>query len=379
MSTADLPTSTPGQATPESTEDPFRLGWRYERQAQPDGSIKIVEVPLTPEGVLYPEEDDFLVTNPGHVQDCEYLHSALRRWTRSDPQVVVHADCRIDWDSKEVKPLGPDISVFTGVTGEWKLDAGTFHPRRVGGRPLLVIEVTSDSTWENDLGIKVELYFKAGVPWYYIADRYAGETRGQRRLLGYRAGSNGYEAVPTDELGRLWMEPLKLWLAWEGDRVVLLDERGNQVPDEQELVEIATHADQARAEAEKEKQEEARARQEAERARADTVQQLLESERGRADALQQLLESQRAVAEVERRLLESEQGRADVMEQFLESQRARADVMEQLLEAQRARVDAVRQRQEAEKREQEASKQVHDLAARLAELEAEKRRLRGQG
>jgi Uma2 family endonuclease len=247
-----------------------------------------VEVPLTPEGVLYPEEDDFLVTNPGHVQDCEYLYSALRRCTRADSQVVVHADCRIDWGSDEVKPLGPDVSVFTGVTGEWNLDAGTFHPRRVGGRPLLVIEVTSDSTWKNDLGIKVELYFKAGVPWYYIADRYAGETDGQRRLLGYRAGSNGYEPVPTDELGRLWMEPLKLWMAWEGERVVLLDERGNKIPDELELEEIATNAQRARAEAE-------------------------------------------------------------------------------------------RARQEAEKQQQEVRKQANDLTARLAELEAENRRLRGEG
>jgi colicin import membrane protein len=133
-------------------DDPFRYGWRYVRRTQPDGTTVVDEIPLTRDDLLYPEEGDFVVQEPWHTQDFTYCYSALTAWFAAQSNVVVLGDCRVDWGVPGIRPLGPDIVVLYEVP-HW-LRQATFHLASEGGTPVLVVEIASPSTRDNDLGIK---------------------------------------------------------------------------------------------------------------------------------------------------------------------------------------------------------------------------------
>ena len=82
---------------------------------RPDGTEDFDQVPLTPEDVLFPQEDDFIVQNTAHNADRGYLDYVFSDRLSETPTTVVLADCRIDWNIPGVRPLGPDIAVFSGV------------------------------------------------------------------------------------------------------------------------------------------------------------------------------------------------------------------------------------------------------------------------
>jgi len=151
------------------TDDPFRYGWRYVRRTQPDGTTVIDEIPLTRNDLLYPEEGDFVVQEPWHTQDFTYCYSALTAWFAAQSTVVVLGDCRVDWGVPGIRPLGPDIVVLYEVP-HW-LRQATFHLVDEGGIPVLVVEIASPSTRDNDLGIKQAFYYQVGVQKYVVVDR----------------------------------------------------------------------------------------------------------------------------------------------------------------------------------------------------------------
>ena len=121
----------------------------------------------------------------------------------------------------------------------------------MGARPVLVVEITSPSTRSYDLDDKVVEYHKAGVPFYAIVDYRPELAERQVYLIGYRATPEGYLRVAVNEQGRLWLEPVRLWLAAEGDRAVCYDERGERVRDVVELDLAARQAEERAAEAER--------------------------------------------------------------------------------------------------------------------------------
>ena len=58
------------------------------------------------------------------------------------------------------------------------LRQATFHLAGEGGTPVLVVEIASPSTRDNDLGIKRAFYYQSGVQKYIIVDRgREGEVR----------------------------------------------------------------------------------------------------------------------------------------------------------------------------------------------------------
>ena len=75
---------------------------------------------------------------PSHVNDCFYLKAVFDARLAGDPEALVLADCRVDWNLPGVRPLGPDIAVFLGVPDDF--DRGTLkwprtrRPAGPGGR-----------------------------------------------------------------------------------------------------------------------------------------------------------------------------------------------------------------------------------------------------
>lgn len=208
------------------------------------------KVPLTPWDVLHPEEDDFIVQNDAHDRDIHYLKAVFEERVSGRAGMKVLCDHRVLWEIPGLGAHGPDVIVFENLNRPWDPTRGTFPVKEMGARPLLIVEVTSPSTRYIDLDEKVEEYHAAGVPLYVVADRReAADGRTFAILIGYRATPDGYVRMPHDPMG-VWVEPLKVWIQAEGDRVVCADEHGNRIPDRAELRE-QRDAERSRADAEK--------------------------------------------------------------------------------------------------------------------------------
>ncbi len=296
-----------GKSSSAVAEDPYRFGWRMVKRSGPDGADVWEQVPLTQEDVLHPQEEDFIANNGAHDQNCHYLKSVLLAQVADDPTAQVNLDVRTDWGVEGLKAHGPDLVVFRGLKEPWDVQRGTFMVAETGARPVLVIEVTSPSTRAHDLDAKVIQYHKAGVPLYAIVDTCEEQGVPQVRLMVHRSIPEGFVRVLPNEKGWVWLEPVGVWLAGEGQRAVCYDAEGNRIPDYAELTSMVRQLDanleeaaalteeavQARQHAEAQAAEDARARQhaEAQAAEAARAQQLAEAQASDAHRARQQAEA----------------------------------------------------------------------------------------
>src|SRR5262249_39632992 len=155
---------------------------------------------------------------------------------------------RVAWDVPDLKPHGPDIAVIFGVSQRrvW----GTFSVAEEGARPALIIEVTSPETRRTDLYDKLIEDDQAGVAPYIIIDIHQRQGVPTIRLLGYRATPSGYVGFSLDERGRLWLDPVGVWLGIEAGRVMCYDADGIPIDDYSGVAAALAIETQARAEAE---------------------------------------------------------------------------------------------------------------------------------
>jgi hypothetical protein len=111
-----------------------------------------------------------------------------------------------------------------------------------------------------------------------IADSYERRGKTYSRLLGYKLTATGYQPIKPNEQDWLWLEPVQVWLAWQGDKLVCYNKQGelirNYAGEHQARREAEAHAEaerqakleaEARAEAERQAKLEAESRAEAER------------------------------------------------------------------------------------------------------------------
>ena len=300
MSLVEKPSVTPESSLdPESgldLNDPFRLGWRYVKRTLPDGEEEFDQIPLTLEDLLFPEENDQAMFHPDHWDDCRHLHACLELMLTGVPGSRVVADCRVNFAIPGVRPMGPDLAAFLDVPAEWS--AATLEVGELSARPILVVEVTSPETRRQDLGRKVDLYHRAGIPQYVIVDpSYRKGQRRSARLINFRSTPDGYESVPLDEQGRLHLPAFDLWLKIEEKRVVCLDGRDGH------LIEPFAGQVQARQAAEAQaRAAETQARAAEAQARAAEAQARAAEAQARAAEAQTRTAETRAVAETAARL-----------------------------------------------------------------------------
>jgi hypothetical protein len=264
--------------------DPYRYGWRYVKKTLPDGKVEFDQIPLTLEDVLHPEENDFILKSIQHGLDCTYLADAFRSRRLLPPLARVTHDLRIDWGVPGLRAHGPDIAVFVGMEREPAPSDGTLYLAQSGGRCVLVVEVVSPHTRENDAVTKVDHYRRAGVPLYALIDQ--EREGGPRRLVAYRWAECGYQEAQLDPHGRLLIPELGLYLSVRDDRAVchdaasdreLLDyvsltqrlaaarRRNDLLTEAESLLRQAQQAARARDEAERLARDEAQARELAEK------------------------------------------------------------------------------------------------------------------
>ena len=293
---------------PRPEPDPYRYGWRYLPVTRPDGTEDFDQVPLTPEDVLFPQEDDFIVQNTAHNADRGYLDDVFSDRLNETPTAVVLADCRIDWNIPGVRPLGPDIAVFSGVKRRPPKGWDTFYVAVEGAKPLLVVEITSRSTRKNDLGVKVDFYHRANVPLYVIADVVDRGTKRQVKLIGYRHGPKAYTPIAARKDGRIYLEPLRLWLGTAQDhrtglvRLACFDpDTGEELGDYTAISQALAASERRRAEAETRAEAELRRAQAEARACAKAEERAGDEARARAKAEERAGDEARACAQAEER------------------------------------------------------------------------------
>jgi Uma2 family endonuclease len=125
----------------------------------------------------------------------------FRAQLEDEPAAAVIADHRVDFNIPGIRPLGPDIAVFFNVKRHD--DSENFNVTAEGAMPALVVEVTSQATRKNDLGIKVDYYHRAKVPLYLIADAVGRGARRRVKPIGRQYARSGYKLITPDEQGRI--------------------------------------------------------------------------------------------------------------------------------------------------------------------------------
>jgi Uma2 family endonuclease len=207
-----MSTVTTGRTPQRHSEEgaPYDYGWRFVRTEKPDGTVEVDQVPLTLEDVLFPEDGDFIVQSRLHGDDRTYLTRIFRYRLSGDPHAEVLSNTGVDWNLPGVRPLCPDIAVFLGL--KRRINWAILDVAAEGARPALVVEITSRSTRSNDLGAKFEYYYQAGVPLYVIADATEDERSRRLKLIAYRHTPDGYARIEPDARGRIWLDPVGVWL-----------------------------------------------------------------------------------------------------------------------------------------------------------------------
>ncbi len=226
-----------------SEDDPFRYGWRYVKRIGPDGQVEWDQVPLTLEDTLHPEEEDVIPVRPRHSLQCRYLVNVFRLRKFGKPIVYVSDDLRIDWGVPGIRAHSPDLAVFWELSREPNLDKGTLYLAQTGGRCVLALEVVSpDDQRDNDVVHKFRHYHQIGIPLYVIIDQEV--EGGPQTLLGYRWTPARYEPLALDDQGRLYLDPVRLYLLLRGDELICQDaETGKDLGSYEEVARQLDEAD----------------------------------------------------------------------------------------------------------------------------------------
>ena len=224
--------------------------------------------------IYYPESDGKPMGETDiHIQIMIDLIEALRAYYRDNPTVYVAGNMLLYYEEGNPrKSVAPDTFVVFGVA---KYRRRTYRMWEEGRAPAVVIEVTSASTRDEDLGYKRELYATLGVREYFLFDPL--EEYLTPSLQGHELVDGEYYPLAADLGGRLISRALGMRLERDGERLRLVVlETGRRLPWAEELAGIAQAAEeQARA-------AEEQARAAAEQARAAEEQARVEADARRA-------------------------------------------------------------------------------------------------
>jgi Uma2 family endonuclease len=187
--------------------------------------------------IEYPESDGRSVGEPQiHGENFFETAVALRRHFEDDPDIYIWGRmCLYYAEGNPDARVCPDLFLVQGVPN---------HQRRIyklweeGTAPAFIIELTSGSTRQEDLGFKKDLYEKLGVEEYFLFDPLGEHLK--PRLQGYQLLKGRYQSIVPDADGSLPSRTTGLSLMPEGERLRLRDtETGNPLLWTWEIVELA--------------------------------------------------------------------------------------------------------------------------------------------
>jgi Uma2 family endonuclease len=177
-------------------------------------------LPLRQE-IFYPESDgEPMAETEWHLDETIYLIDALKERFREAPDVYVGGDMFLYYEEGRPRSVvSPDVFVVRGVE---KKRRGTYKTWEEGGRvPCLVVEVTSDSTQNEDFTRKKELYQRLGVEEYLLYDPLGDYL--DPRIQGFRLVRGRYVSLPPEPDGSVISRTTGVTLRMEGTQIRLLE------------------------------------------------------------------------------------------------------------------------------------------------------------
>lgn len=177
-------------------------------------------IPLQRDDIYYPESDGQPMAETDLHRDEMYdLIHALRRRYRDVPDVYVTGNLffyYVKGDPRSV--VAPDVFLVYGVAKRKRRTYKLWEERRV---PSLVIELTSDSTKDEDLSKKKRCYESLGIEEYFLHDPYGDYL--DPTLQGHRLVNGRYRPIDPEADGSLRSLTTGLILQVEGYRLRLVD------------------------------------------------------------------------------------------------------------------------------------------------------------
>jgi Uma2 family endonuclease len=199
---------------------------------------------------------------PRHVRNMIYAFEPLKTWFADEPDVYVGANMFIHYErGNRNRHVSPDVFVVKGVPKE--PERRTYLVWVEGKGPDLAIELTSRTTRDEDLHIKMAIYRDIlRVKEYFLFDPFAEYL--DPPLQGHRLGRKHYRPIATEK-GRLPSQVLGLHLEADGELLRLYDPaKKRRLPIPPEVEEAWRSEATARRKAETKARREAEARQRAE-------------------------------------------------------------------------------------------------------------------
>lgn len=169
--------------------------------------IQRYEIPDLPE-IDLPDEDGEPLESSWHRAQINLLIEIINYRWRERNDFFAAGNMFIYYSFQQIRTgsyKGPDFFLVRGV------DSGHSRPKWVvwdeGGRyPDVIVELMSPSTRQEDLGHKKALYEQVFKTRDYFC--YDPETE---ELLGWTLDKGVYQALESDENGRLWSGALEAW------------------------------------------------------------------------------------------------------------------------------------------------------------------------
>jgi Uma2 family endonuclease len=179
--------------------------------AQPQPLTYPIDYPIT-DGRPIAESDR-------HRQELTDLIAMLAERYRSDPNVYVTGNMFFYYlEGNPQRFFAPDVAVVFGVP---KREREVYRLWEEGRAPDVVFELSSRSTWREDVVDKKALCARLGVREYFLYDpRYECL---KPPLQGSRLAGDAYEPIIEEAEGALHSEVLGLTLHLEQGRIQLVD------------------------------------------------------------------------------------------------------------------------------------------------------------
>ncbi len=231
---------------------------------------------------LYPSEDGKpMAASDYHLRLLIWTLQALEAHFAQNPEVYISGDLMMYYSEGDPrKSISPDVLVCFGINPKLRL---TYKTWEEGKAPDFVMEFSSKSTYDKDLGEKKDVYASLGIQNYFLYD--AEGLYLPSPMMGFTLVDGEYVAISADERGGFRASVLDLDFHIRDGEIAIYDPiAGEWLQTRAERTEIAearTEIAEARAEnAEARAEQEANARQNAE---AELAKALAEIERLRAE------------------------------------------------------------------------------------------------
>lgn len=174
----------------------------------------------TEENRLYPETDGKpMAASDDHKRVLIRILRALEVFFRSHPDVYVSGDLLmyyVQGDPRKV--VSPDVLVSFGIGQKARR---TYRVWEEGKPPDFVMELTSQSTYQKDLGEKLKIYAGLGIANYFLC-----EIEGvylPTPLMGFTLRDGVYELIPQATDGGVPSSVLGLDLHLQHDTLQFYD------------------------------------------------------------------------------------------------------------------------------------------------------------